>query len=341
MIKTKIIAFTNHGAKIAQTLVNNLNDGYYVSAYYKEKYPDLLVNKLSLNKFTKEAFNDSRLIIYIGAIGIATRAIAPFIKSKDVDPAIICIDDQANYVIPLLSGHLGNANNFALEISKILEAKPIITTSTDINNVFAIDNFALKNNLLIDDISKIKDISSELIKGNKIGLVSDYPIDNDIPDFIDKDNHEVGIYLGDDTTKYPFNKSINLRYKKYVVGIGVRKDKESEVLEEYFLRILKENKIDYRLVSTIVSIDLKKEELALINLANKYRYKFITYSSDELAQVEGEYTASDFVKKTTGVDNVCERSVAKYAGYNNIIMKKTSENGMTLALAKVDARIKF
>ncbi|MEG0283546.1 MAG: cobalamin biosynthesis protein [Erysipelotrichales bacterium] len=331
MNKVSVFAFSEYGAELSLKLKSLLDYNYDVEGYYKKEYPQLNKIDKPLSEVVEDSFKQSNIIIFIGAVAIAVRLIAPYLKSKVEDPAIICIDDGGSYVIPILSGHIGQANKYALDIASLLDAIPVITTSTDIHNVFAIDVFATKNNLLISNPAMIKYISTHLLENNKVGFVCDYQKVN-TPDFIDINNKDIGICISEDINKKPFKKTINLIHKKYVLGVGLRKDKDSQTFEEFILNELKENKIDIKLVSEIVSIDLKKDEKALKDFACKYRLKMQTFSSEQLNNIKGEFSSSQFVKSITGVDNVCERSLAYVVGYENILTKKKAHDGMTIAI---------
>ena len=121
----------------------------------------------------KDCFELHLPIIFIGATGIAVRSIAPFVKDKLTDSPVIVIDELGQFVIPLLSGHVGGANALAQEISQAIGATPVITTATDINKVFAVDVFAEKNGLRLLDKSKIKTVSSKILKGETIIIKSE------------------------------------------------------------------------------------------------------------------------------------------------------------------------
>ena len=125
---------------------------------------------------------------------------------------------------------------------------------------------------------------------------------------------------------------MNLIPKEYVLGIGARKGAEYSNLKDFAERILKENNIDKRKILAITSIDIKKDEKAIIKLAEELNVPFITYPANELAEMQGDFSSSNFVKNITGVDNVCERASVCYGG-TKLIVKKTSENGFTIAVS--------
>ena len=262
---------------------------------------------ISLNQWTKDAFQKGNAMIFIGAAGIAVRSIAPFIKNKAEDPAVLVIDEKAGFVIPLLSGHLGGANALAKKIACLLGSTPVITTASDVNSLFAVDDFARENSLSINNLSLAKDFASNFLK-EKHGNFSVTPF----------------IQEGDD-------KELLLVPRCFIIGIGCKKGKSCEEITDFIYRILGQHKINPSAIEKIVSIDLKKDEKGIIETAKKMGVPFKTYSAAELNQVSQKVTSSSFVEKTTGTDNVCERAVLASGG-EKILIAKIAENGMTFAL---------
>lgn len=142
--------------------LNLLNDKHY---FKKEDF--------NFKKIVKKSFQDYDAIIFISSTGIAVRAIASFIQSKDKDPAVIVIDSTGRYVISLLSGHLGGANELTEKIAKTIGAEPIITTATDNLNIKAPDIIAKENNLVIEDLKKAKEIAALLVNGQKVAFIDE------------------------------------------------------------------------------------------------------------------------------------------------------------------------
>ncbi len=151
-MKISIINVTKIGNDIAYKIKEHIDADLY-SKYVIEK---LERQGFNFKEIVKKSFEDYDAIIFISSTGIAVRAIAPFIQSKDKDPAVIVIDSTGKYVISLLSGHLGGANELAEKIARVLEAEPIITTATDNLNIKAPDIIAKENNLVIEDLKKKK-----------------------------------------------------------------------------------------------------------------------------------------------------------------------------------------
>ena len=121
-------------------------------------------------------------VIFVGACGIAVRSIAPYIAGKKTDPAVLVIDECGKFVIALLSGHLGGANELALRCAGYLKAVPVVTTATDLHSRFAVDVFAKKNGCAIFHMKAAKEASAALLAGESIGFYSEFPWDGELPE---------------------------------------------------------------------------------------------------------------------------------------------------------------
>ena len=276
----------------------------------------------SLEEWAAGRFADNEAIIFIGAAGIAVRAIAPSVKDKLADSPVIVIDDMGSCVIPILSGHVGGADKIAVTIAELIGAQPVITTSTDLHETFSADVFSRENGLRIRNRDGIKKVSAKAIEGKKVTIsVKDYPPEG-----------PVDIIVADDTDR---EYDLLLSPKRYTVGIGMKKDTDPVRAEEYVTNILKDNDIDIDDVYALSTIDIKEDEPAVKYICDKYRLPLITFDADILNKVRGDYSSSEFVKNTVGVDNVCERSAVLAAGPGaELIVRKQAENGITLAVAK-------
>ncbi|WP_010249600.1 cobalt-precorrin 5A hydrolase [Acetivibrio cellulolyticus] len=345
-MKITLVAFTKKGANICLKLTNCLREkGHQTTGFSKCNCHDLNLLENNLYDFTKKAFETSSAIVFVGAIGIAVRAIAPFIISKAQDPAVIVVDELGEHVIPILSGHLGGANELAIDLAELLEGKAVITTATDINNVFSVDIWAKKHDLHIDNIENIKHISSAILNGQKMGFYCDFPVDGGLPIFLTNENADAGIYIynstGSKRNTLPFQNTLFMRPRQFIVGIGCRKGTEKGILEEVFLETLSKLSILPCLVKSVATIDIKKEENAITYLCEKYRYELKVYNSEELSKVKGDFTASEFVRSVTGVDNVCERAAYLASDAGEFVLRKTVERGITIAVAVKSWRCSF
>ena len=326
-----IISFTKKGGDINKRLTDILSE-FDITSYTLEKYRfDNRVKPLgNLKETVKRHFTDDA-VIFIGAVGIAVRSIAPYIKDKFCDPAVLVIDELGRYVIPLLSGHVGGANELANYIGEALSAAPIITTATDINGTFAVDVFAKKNNLLISSRKLAKDVSAALLDNNCIDIDSDIKsIDvKELKKKLNPKNKACDIKVRitdriyDDTV-------LTLIPKNLYIGVGCKKNTDADKMWDFVNDIFRLEGLDIRAVKSIGSIDIKRDEYAIKNLANRLNVPFLTFTKDELNSVSGDFFESEFVRKTVGIGNVCERAVCIQC--NNLIVKKTAREGMTVAI---------
>ena len=340
-MKITLVAFTKQGGKLCLNLQQKLNtQGYDAEGYSKHEFDGVGVLKDTLDEFTRKAFGVSDAIVFIGAAGIAVRAIASFVTTKDCDPAVLVIDERGKYVIPILSGHVGGANEIASNIAKILDAQAVITTATDINGRFAVDSWAVNAGCHIMNINMVKKVSAAILNGEQVGLHSDYPIEGSLPDnVIISDSTKVGICISDSSEQI-FSQTLHLMPKQYALGIGCRKNTRYTELLNFVNFILDINGISHYEVEVIASIDLKTDENAIRSLSADWRIPFHTYSAKELAELPGDFSKSDFVKEITGVDNVCERAAVK-ANNGRLVVPKSSWDGITAALSKKDWRCRF
>ena len=289
-------------------------------------------------------------IIFVGATGIAVRAIAPFIHGKAVDPAVLVIDEAGRYVISLLSGHLGGANALARTAASLIEAEPIITTATDAESAFAVDTFAKENGFLLTDLRKAKEVSAKVLRGEKLRIYSDIPMERlvqrparheaELIPAQDIDRADIVISYRTHILK-PAEKSsqaIGLRLiaKRVHVGLGARKGVTQAEVAAAVATCLEDAGIDPRAVVALASIDLKKQEAGILAYSYESGVPFVTYTAEELRTVEGAFAGSSFVQSVTGVANVCERAAAFAAGrsgHAEVLVHKTIHGNVTTAVA--------
>lgn len=371
-----IVCPSPKGKDIALKLQKNLNAKLYIkeandsfkliSAIDKaENELELETTKygenFKLENIAKEVMKISNGVIFISSTGIAVRAIAPFLKGKDIDPGVVVVDLSAKYVINILSGHLGGGNELTFKVAEILNAQPIVTTATDNLGIIAPDVIAKNYNLVIDDLKKSKHIAVLLVDGKTVGVKDDYneikitkgymKIDELKENSIwithnliwNKENKKLldyDEYLDSTFHKNEFvnngldySKILKLIKKDLVLGIGCRKNTDYRKLNDFIKSSLEKYNFDIRAVSKIVSVDVKKYEVGIIELAKTLNCPFETFSRDKIKTVQDKYGKSEFVLKTLGVTGVCEPCI-DLAGAK-VIISKIKYEGMTLAIGEV------
>ena len=300
-----------------------------------------------LTDWTGEEMKKRRSLLFIGACGIAVRAIAPFLTDKLNDVPVLVMDEQGRFVIPILAGHVGGANELALSLAERMGSTPVITTATDLNHCFAVDLFAKRNALHIVNKDGIAKVSSRILAGEEVTMaVEEGHLQEGEAKIPGEGNVPEGIRLVSCSAEstadvlvapasYGQGRLLTLRPKEYVVGIGCKRGKAAEQINDFVHRVLKESGISMEQVAALASIERKKDEEGILWMSSHYGIPFVTYSAEELQQVEGAFHASEFVKSQVGVDNVCERAALRFSGPGGILITgKQAEDGITAAIAK-------
>ncbi len=290
-----------------------------------------------------QLFQEVDVLICIMAIGAVVRAIAPVLKDKATDPAVVVMDEKATNVISLLSGHLGGANQVTLDIAELLGSNPVITTATDVQNVTALDNLAQSVNGWRSELREfIKPFNSYLGSGRTVYFYQEKDWVTDLRGLTLVDEEGlVAVLKGTEplillTTEKKDLQRENLALiypQPYILGVGARKDVAPAVFREGFEEFCQQQGISASEISKIVSIDVKKDEAAILALAEELGCPFETFTKEELSVVADRYPQSDFVKKTVGVGSVALAS-ADLASQGQVLTERFAKNGCTYALAK-------
>ena len=341
MRRLSVISFTENGSTLAERLKGRI-PSYEVVCFQKEQ-----IKAKGLDTWTGEQMRQKNSLLFIGACGIAVRAIAPHLTDKLHDSPVLVMDEQGHYVIPILAGHVGGANELARLIGIQTGAIPVITTATDINGKFAVDLFAKKNGLWIKNKDGIAKVSAKVLQGQTITMSIEH---GHVP-------KECPIPAGIELVSYPPKKQVDVLVtsenvdadalltlvpKEYVIGVGCKKGKEEEHITAFISEVMKEDDLELTQIYALASIAQKGKEEGLLGWSQKAGVLFLTFSAEELEQVEGIFEESAFVRQTVGVANVCERAAIKACKEGGtLIQKKMARDGMTLAIARREWRISF
>lgn len=334
-MKFALFAFSRRGCQTARAVMGTL-DGE-IRAYTMERFEESGFQSIRTQVYG-DSFSWADGLIFIGSCGIAVRKIAPFVEDKQTDPAVICVDELGRFVIPLLSGHIGGANVLAKLIAQRLNATPVITTATDINGKFSVDAWASGKGCSISSMALAKAVSAAILERD-IPLKSDFPIATNLPaGVVAGDGGDLGVYITVRTDE-PFDRTLRLVPKTLHLGIGCRRGTPKEKIAAAVNQVLEENHIDPHAIKCAASIDLKADEQGLLDYCKEAGFPIFFYSPEELRGIKGEFPASEFVLKTTGVDNVCQR--AAMVGADTIIVKKTALGCVTVAVGAEHWEVHF
>lgn len=296
----------------------------------------------TLTEMVGQCFPEVDALIFFSATGIAVRSIAGFLTHKSKDPAVITVDETGRFAVSLLSGHAGGANELTRQVAKVIGAVPVITTATDREGKFAVDEFARKNHLVIKDWKAAKEISVRVLEGLPVGFWSELPVEGELPKELSSiaETREWGINISEKILDHsPFSNDLQLIPKNIIAGIGCRKGTGKEQIENVLWQCFLEHGIRREALLMVTSIDLKKEEKGILSFCEEQKIPFQVYSAKELESAAGDFTESSFVAQTTGVGNVCERSAVLAGG--TLICKKSIYDGVTVALAKREGSVRF
>ena len=340
-MRISMVAFSTNGCRTALRIRDSMPDHDF-TLVCKTTSDTLGIDQVEGKTidWVGKVFPETDALIFIGAIGIAVRYISPYIKRKDVDPAVVCLDEHGEFTIPILSGHIGGGNRLANDVAKAICSKVIITTATDINGKLSIDTFATEKGLRIGNLLIAKDVSARILDGGFIGFKSDVPLITPLADGLTyADNGELGVYISYDSNRKPFERTLNLIPMDITVGVGCKRNTEPEKLYEFILETLRSNDIDPKRILSIRSIDIKSDEPAMKYISKMFKAPIEFHTAEELMSLSGEFSSSTFVKSITSVDCVCERSAAMSG--DPIILRKRSHDGMTVALCRKEFSIGF
>ncbi len=337
-----LLSYTARGRALAARVTKVLKaEGHHCRTFALPKFCEEGDEPLALSAadWAGQGFGAADALLFCCASGIAVRAVAPHVKDKRTDPAVLVLDEGGRFVIPLLSGHLGGANALALALAKKLGATAVLTTATDVNGLFAVDVFARDNGLFIEDMALAKAVSAALLAGETVGFRADLPVDGPLPKGLTTGDADLGIYVSAQNQR-PFPRTLRLVPRRYGVGLGCRRGKSEADLEGFLRENLENCGVGLHELRALASIDIKKDEPGLLALADRLGLPFLTYSAQALQAAPGAFTPSAFVREVTGVDSVCERAAVLSCG-GALVVKKIAENGMTFALAKKEEAIRF
>lgn len=350
-MKVSIISFTEQGRLLSEKIAEKLKEVkcalYTKGSFVSENDLQTEVVKCSISQWAGKQFQERNALLFIGACGIAVRAIAPYVSDKLSDSPVLVMDECGRYIIPVLSGHVGGANELAVCLAERTGAEPVITTATDRNKKFAVDLFAKKNGLFITNREGIAKISAKILSGQRITMsVENGHLENreNLPEEIELTEYppvqKADVVITSENKT--FQCTLLLKPREYGIGMGCRKGKEAEKIESFIRKSLESAGVALLQVYGLASIEVKKEETGFLTWSNTHNIPFVTYSAEELMKAEGNIHKSEFVEKQVGADNVCERAALKLCGSGSrLVYEKHAEDGMTIAVAARDWKVYF
>ena len=355
--KIAVIAITKHGCEIAQKLAPALSgSALFISAKFKKEIPGRVsFFETPIKELTAQIFPTFDALVYVVSLGAVVRTIAPYLKDKHTDPAVVVIDDKAQFVISVLSGHVGGANELTEEVAKILGAQAVITTASDVGQTIPVDILGREFGWIVEFEENITRVSAAVVNQERIGLLQTqgerdwWKRKTLLPSNIHVCQNWEELSSGDfsaylvitdrvlpkEEVERIRSRIVVYRPKSLVIGVGCDRGATLEEIEGLFSRTLAENRLSPKSVRNLATIVLKREEPGLVAFAQKYGWEVVCYTKDELNTIEHLPNPSAKVFKYTGTPGVCEPSAMLSAGVQELIVEKVKIPKVTMAVARI------
>ena len=352
-----LVAITKHGVQKARQMQR---DFPHVDVYYMDKFQhgDEQTRGIQLFKGTVRLllpalFKRYKGLILIISLGAVVRMIAPILIDKKTDPAVLVIDDKAEHVISVLSGHIGGANALTHEVANAIGAKPIITTASDVQKTIPVDLFGARFGWIWESDEKLTPVSASVVNEEHVAIVQengetnwwmhDTPIPSTLKQYETiqqaleaKPNAALIITdrILDIEEEAILQNGVIYRPKSIVLGMGCNRGTSLEEIEAVIDETLAELKLSKKSVKALVTIDLKKDEQSFLDVTNRYGWEFVTYTPAQLNEMPLP-NPSETVFKYTGAYGVSEPAAMRYANHQELVLQKKKSGNVTISVAKL------
>ena len=347
MEKVSVLAITKNGINIGERLKelfpnwdifipSKLSNENKSITWYSEPTSDKII----------ELFKNSNALICLFSLGAVIRLIAPYLKDKKTDPAVIVIDDKTNFVISVLSGHIGGANELTQEISEKLNALPVITTAADVNKTIAVDLVGREFGWKIDDETTVTKISAHMVNAEPIGvfqqtgnkkwykkLPKNVTIYNSLEE-LKKSNSKAHLIISDTIIDNELaQESVIYRPQSLVIGIGLHWDTTKDTIKDGIEHCLKKFNLSSKCIAKLVSIKKPEDVQGLIDLGKEMQIPVEYVNREELAEIITPNPSST-VKAFEGTASVSEAAAIKISNGELIVEKQKFPPNLTIAIAR-------
>ncbi|AZQ65467.1 precorrin-4 C(11)-methyltransferase [Flammeovirga pectinis] len=333
MKKISIIATTDKGIGIALILQKEFPKSLIITTRSTSNENVSVVS--SINEYLSKNYQKLDGICFISALGICVRLIAPFIESKKTDPAVICVDDHGKNCQSVLAGHIGGGNDFTNKVAQIVGGNAIISTSSDLQNIWALDTLGTKFNWSTSTNQPLNQIISLFVNNEPTVLLLDikdkgtHYLEKNLPAFVsvfytEKDIDYSQYKLLITVTYKVYNASlpqISYHPKVLAVGTGCSKTLDFPLFEQRLKAELSTCAIAFESIKEIGSVDIKAEQSAYLKLSKKYKLPFITFTKDEIDKVVVP-NPSEMVQSKIGVDGVSESTALLLSRQEQVLVEK-------------------
>ena len=350
MKKIAVLAITKNGIKMSLRIKEHFSDfEIFAPIKFSDNNEKIQWYDESTTQKIVDLFKSNEGIVCLFSLGAVIRLLAPHIKDKKTDPAVIVIDDNANFVISVLSGHLGGANELSNEIAEKIGSTPVITTAADVNKTIAVDLVGKEFGWKIDDDSNVTRISAFMVNKEKIGIFQNigkkewwkgkFPENitffSNIEDLKGSESKGYLIITNDQIDDESILKnSVVYRVPDLVVGIGLHWDTSKETILNGVNETLEKFELKQKQIARFVSIKKEKDVVGLNELAEEMNIPLEFFDRDDLASIETP-NPSKMVEGYEGTASVSEAAAMKSSGGNLIVEKQKFPPDLTIAIARI------
>ncbi|MGH7442598.1 MAG: cobalt-precorrin 5A hydrolase, partial [bacterium] len=353
-----VVAITKHGLEHAREIKRGLPGcEFWVSEKQRPSAPDADGSFAAVKELAASAWGAYDGLIFVVSLGAVVRTIAPFLKSKDEDPAVVVVDDAKRFAISLLSGHIGGANDLTERVAAILGATPVITTASDARASLAVDLLGRELGWTLEDKANVTPASAAVVNERPVALVQECgertwwtkptPLPAHIHVFSDMataraaGSFDAWLVVSDRATEIlwgelgdVWDRVVLYRPKTLCLGMGCDAGTDLDEVWGLLTGTFTEGGLSLKSVVALASIDLKANEESLHQLSEKLGLKPVFFTRDQLNAKGIRSPANPVVEKYTGAVGVSEPSAMLAAGSEDLLLPKRKSRRATLAVAR-------
>ncbi len=343
-----IVAITPGGASLARRLARGLPEAEVFLPQRFRRNDGLRYFAEPLGELLPRLFTEGRALACIMATGIVVRVLGPHLQGKDLDPAVVVLDEAGHYAVSLLAGHLGGANELARKLARFTGGRPVITTATDVNGLPAWDDVARREGLSVEPLENIRRLNNLLLQGGRILLVDrqkrvaryfeEVPGVSTAPNFAEamRSEAEARVFV---THRYiPHLEGrddlLALRPRDLVVGVGCNRGTPLEEIEAAVIDELQKAFLSPKSIACLATISQKADEEGLVGFAGKYRLSLEFHTAEALNRLEPPSGVSPHALSAVGARGVCEPAALLSSGAASLLVTKKRRGNVTVAVAE-------
>lgn len=353
-----LVAITKYGVEHARSYVKKFP---YADLYYMKKFEygdeesrHIQIFDGTVRLLLPALFQQYKGIICIISLGAVVRIMAPLLIDKKKDPAVVVVDDRGEYVISVLSGHIGGANALTYEFAHAIGATPVVTTASDVNQTLPVDLFGAQFGWVWDSEEKLTPVSASVVNEEHVAIVQEsgernwWMYDRTMPDSLKiyqsideaiRAKPQAALLITDRIIKRDeevlLENGVLYRPKSLVLGIGCNRGTVMAEIDQVIDETLAELRLSKKSIKAVATIDLKKNEKGLLELTAKYNWPLVTYTPEELNEIPMQ-NPSETVFKYTGAYGVSEPAAMRYANAKELLLEKKKSGNVTISITRVN-----